>query len=530
MRLLISLLVALVLFAGSVQAVWEINNTIVRSNGLGSQFNVTHPWILQNLTISDEYIYFQGLNSSNPLEDKNCSFTFNFTETNINYSGIEVPYMVNVSYGTTHLISNLTNDTYVEVRLGGLSCSALYRFQYESADGNHNKNLTYAQMTCDSETMVFNVTLEDGINVISTSFNTISNIEFRHEETSLLINDTNMTLEIIGDDVDYSRNYSTTTGNLSAAFPTPGEFTLRYFGGVYQERFHYLDLTANSTVNLTLYVNENTSVDHVTVTVLDQNSDDLEDATVRLYRYDFDTNSYLLVEEGKTNFEGETRLRLTLGTEFYKFLIYYDGELKKETSPAYIYETTLTIYVNTGETVGETFEYTEEISHSIEFQEATRQFKLTYNDDNSEISRMCLNVYHLAASGRTLTNQSCGTSYGAILYAGTVNASGRTYLGQAEILLDGDSLVITELHYSYPESEGYGQEIFGNNGLIILLLLTLTLAGLGAAFRASAAIILTPLPLLFLSILNVITFDTGIAIGLVVLGLIIGGIVEAKHG
>lgn len=697
---------------------WTINDTIIRSVGLGSQFTITYPITLENLTISSDSIYFANLNSSNTVSVGNYTITFNFTETNINYSGSDLPYVIQegleariysgleadtpilfkidlnnsefgviytsasnafnkniskvpvsgnykvmnitiqqginyvrvevidapvVNYMTpaaaeNNLISSkiiirvnvtgnfqntttvnlynitreLINSTVLTYQGSGnhiydinftVNNATVHKFYVNASVENQINNisvpniggtslLTYREAT--SPVITFNMTTDDDSNyplnitatmkcthkwepfinysfalndnfqfvlkynqsngTIITNTTTINNslnfleglcwteygstfsaqdyglinIEFRHETTNTLITDTNMTLQIIGTDTNISEIHALiSTGNISVFLAESGNYDFRYHGGDYGERFRYLEYNQSQTYNLTLYVNNNVTTTQVKVTILDQSGDFVENALIKLYRYDIGTNSYVLVEEGKTNFEGETRLDIELGTEFYKFLVYLDDVLKKETTPSYIYETSLNIYIDTSVGGGEIFEKTENIYHNLVFQEDTGTFKVTYDDPSDSLTSACLDVYTTIGRTRTLFNQSCTTSTSAILYAAVTNVTGRSYLAQFTVTVSGQETVITEVWYSYEAEKG--KDVFGRTGLLVLLLLTLTVIGFGASFRASVAVWLAPLPLLILSFANIVTINIGVAIGLEVIAIIIAALMEARR-
>lgn len=353
--------------------------------------------------------------------------------------------------------------------------------------------------------------------------NTLSNFYFFDEETTQTLAGTNVSIEFISDAVAYNR--TTITGELSQTLPSPDSYTLRYGADGYTTKFRYLDVLNDTPLNVSLYLTAlSTGPDNVTVTVLNQDSDPVEDATVQVLRYDPYSNSYLIVEEIKTNFEGEGVVDLTLGSEFYKFLVYYGGELKKETSPTYIYSNTLTIYINTQAGIGEVYEQTQGVSHSIIFNNGTNTFKYTYSDANEVISESCLTVYRISGTERTQYNISCSSAYTGILYASVANVSGRTYLAEGTVKIGSERVLLESLIHKFEDA---GAEIFGKNGILITILLTLTSAGLGALYRPSMAVLLTPTPLVVLTAVGVISLSIGIALGLQFIAVILAAVVES---
>lgn len=336
----------------------------------------------------------------------------------------------------------------------------------------------------------------------------------------------NVSLDFISE--DYSFSQVAVSGLTNATNLSSGSWTLRYDAPGYTERFFFFDVDSETSVYQSLYLLDNGTASTVTVTVYDENSDPVDDAQVRSYKYDIGTNSYILQEMQNTNFEGEAQVSVEINSEFYKFLVFKpDGTLRKETTPSYIYSTTLTIYINLGSTVATVFEESEDIMAALVYQAAQERFKLTYDDPNSALSQMCLNVYRLTGSSRTLTNQSCSDAYGAILYSGLQNVSGRTYVAVAEVTIEGESVSVASLMKEFFQD---GADTIGLNGLFIALLLCLTFAGLGSLYGPSGAIIMTPVPLVALSALHFVSLSLSVALSLQVVALLVGAAVGGSRG
>lgn len=520
---LILMLACLALASSMVWGVTFESGTIIESEGLGLVFNVTSNLTVSSLVVDSDRITFNGLNQSYTGQaSNNYTLSFNVTETSVTYETTSLPYISVDDYDQKSFVTGLTDDTFAYIALTMLDCARTQRIDYESHGDTFNKNYYQADFTCSGNVSSLNATFETGTNTFLIYTNTTQTFEFRDEDTNNSLAGTNVSLDILSD--DYSINLSTDTGSINISLPSPDIYTLRYSASGYAQRFRFIttDDTAQTHV---LYLGTNTS--DVTVVIRNQIGDTVPEATVKAYKYDVATNSYLLVAEGETDFEGETRMPLELGSEFYKFLIYYEGVLKKETSPAYLYDTTITIYINTLAGVGEVFSTTKSISHNLIFQTANDRFKLTYDDSSDTITNMCLNVYRTDASTDTLYNSSCSTATSGMLYAGVLNVSSRTYTAKAYATIDGETIMITSLDYKYEDA---GSEIFGKNGLVVALLLTLTAAGLGALFKPGFAIALAPLPLLVLSAVGVVSLSWGLMLGVEILALIIAGLVEAKNG
>lgn len=504
-----------------------VNSTNLTYSGNGSYlYNIT--FNLNNVTVHKFYINATTTDKVNNVVTSTLGTTKLLT-----YREIDIP-TITFNATITDDVNYPLNITVTMKCVNKYEPFLNYTFSLNGAYFIQGYNRTNGTIISNSSTM--NVSLstvkgycwsEYGSVNASQNFG-IVNVVFKKETTDEIVTDDNMTMEIFGEDNGVRKYFGNITGgNMTLFFSESDLYTFRYFGDkFYDEKFRFLEYDQNLSYNLTLYVIDNSSTTQVKVTVLDQNGDFVEDATVKLYKYDFVTNSYILVEEGLTNFEGETRLYVELGKEFYKFLVYHGGELKKETSPTYVYDTTLNIYIDLSTGGGEHWENVADVSATLEFQESDNRFKAIYDDNGETISRACLDVYRDSGNSRTLWNQSCSTSYSSILYSGITNVSGRNYLAQVIITIDGQETVVTELWYRYDEGE---KEKFGKSGLFVLLIFTMTAIGIGAMFRASVAIILAPIPLLLMSVTHIVTISYGICIGLEVIAIIIAGLLEAKR-
>ncbi len=259
---------------------------------------------------------------------------------------------------------------------------------------------------------------------------------FKDEETGIIIDDRNISIELISD--AFSANYSTGNGTLYLDLLGPTEYTIRYEADGYTERFYYFNLQNRSHTDLTLYlINESSSTD-VTATVYDQNNNLLEDVYIKVLRYDLDTNSYLVQEIVKTNFEGVGVLHLVLNDEFYRFILEYEGSVVDETTPSYVYATSLTFQVLLGSTYGELFYNMNDVNYYLTFNKDTNNFRYTFSDENNIVSAGCLKVWRVSLMGDTYIETSCVNSSTGTILVGVTNTSGATYKASGYVYFSDD--------------------------------------------------------------------------------------------
>jgi hypothetical protein len=343
------------------------------------------------------------------------------------------------------------------------------------------------------------------------------NLRFKNEITNTLINEL-INFELISD--IFGGNYTTTNGTLYIDLLMPADYIMRYGGEDYTTRFYYTTLTQGTSTTLDLYLLPKTQTYNVTATVITNTNDELEGATINVQKYDITTNTYKTVERVNTNYEGKAIIHTTQD-EFYKFVVEYNGNTVLSTSATYILEDAITLVVDISEDPTETFYQELGISYNLYFQ--NNKFYTTYTNGGAA-SQLCLKVYRKAHTGNIFIQQSCSTSNSATLLVDVTPVNGTTYTGKFYATIGGDERFLKSLDYSYNETN-----VFGTMGLLILLMLTLVFVFFGYwAGGAVFALILTPIPLIILSMLQVIAIPVAVAISVEVAFLIGAAFIGGK--
>ncbi len=375
-------------------------------------------------------------------------------------------------------------------------------------------------LTVGSYNITFNATnyelLSAVVNVTSSSYqahafsvyttNSISFI-FRDGQTNDLIS--NVSVELISD--IFSNNYTTTNGTLYVDLLSPELYTIRYNSGGFNEEFYYFNLVNRTHTNITLYLLKNTTATIVTATVYDDFNDFVEDAYIKVLRYDLGTNSYLVQEIVKTNFEGQAVLNLILNDEFYKFIIEYPlGIIEDETSPTYIYATSINFQISLGEQVAENYYNSMDVNYLLSFNNNTNNFRFTYSDTNNVVNQGCIEVYKVSAAyGTVLYNSSCVSSSTSTILLNVDNSTSNTYIAKGYIYFGNDKYLLTSLSHSFVQ-----KRVTGNLGLLGVTLLCILIAIMGFSFSWATGLILFPLPIIFGSVAKIIDITIPMAIGL----------------
>jgi hypothetical protein len=332
-------------------------------------------------------------------------------------------------------------------------------------------------------------------------------------------------LEFIPTTTNTSKNYSTTSGVKYINDLNPDDYIIRYSSANYSDAFYYFTLTNSTSTIFNIYMLPQPSTSNITATVIDEVANELEGAYIHVQRYDLNTNNYVTVEIVKTNFEGKAVIHVTKNTEFYKFLIYYGGELKKTTTPTYIYENDITFQIQLSEPVAETFYTSQGVDYSLTYNPATCNFNFVFSDNSNTITSGTLKVYNVTAQGSALWNSSTVAATSGTLLACGQNISNTLYRADAYVTISGEQYFLTSLYYEYPAEKA--PETGGNMFLVALVCLVFGFLGL---FRISLAVVTMPLPLLGASILGFISLPFYVCLPIEILAIIIAAVIEMKAG
>lgn len=345
------------------------------------------------------------------------------------------------------------------------------------------------------------------------------NVTFKNEITGVVINTTTTTLELISDVAAY--NYSTATGYLYFDLVSPTSYISRYYASGYSERFSYLEISSRSNQNLTLYLLPVNASTNVTLTVINENAQPVQNALVRVLKYDLSTNSYIEREVKFTDFAGQIIFAIEYASEFYKFFVEYpEGETVLTTEPAYISSTTLTLQINTRSAVVNLDNYLG-ITSDLTFNTATNNYRSEFSNSENLLSNVCVYVYRTDIN-RTLYGTSCSTigSQSGTVLVSVLNTSGREYRADLYYNFSGD------LYYARSKSVSFAQGVdWGVWGLVIVTLLTVALVFM---FKESLviAVSVAPLPMLMGSLTGIILIPVWVSFGIEILALVLAYLIS----
>jgi len=354
---------------------------------------------------------------------------------------------------------------------------------------------------------------------------TTNTIHFRVYDTIKLelINHTNVTIDLLSDLAVY--NFTTDNGTYTAEIITPSTYTIRSDASGYATNFYEYTLVNSTNVHVNLYLMNTSATNYkqVIATVYDQNRDEVEDALIKVLRYNIESNSYTVRQMLRTNFEGQAPLELIKFEEYYKFIIEYDGIERLETTKTQIYEDTLSFQISIGDELGDDFYNSYKVTSSLDYLNASNTFRYYFSDAHNQVTQGCLKVYRNDVSGVVFLNQSCTSGTSGVLYTTfevknetSYTAYGYIYLGDTELLIETN-----KIYFSSTPDLG-GDAWFLN--IILSLVLVFT-----AIWSIPLAIALVPVPTVILSNIGWINVEPSLALGMWAIFIITSLILKVKR-
>lgn len=281
-----------------------------------------------------------------------------------------------------------------------------------------------------------------------------------------------------------------TDGNVNYSFCiSPSDVNLKtnaivsYFKTGYDRREYYLTNAelSNDTQNIDLYLAATNATSIFTFLVLDENENPVEDAQIRIQRWDIGTGIFYTVNMIETDQEGKASTNLRLNDAWYRYQVLYEGDLKLQTNP--VKETTtsrtLRIVLGSGDPY---YDYDfGSLAHLLTFNNATNTFTFTYADTTGGVVLGCLKIWLVGAMQNEIENNECVSSTSATLsYIATENG---TYIAQGIVQLSSNysniQQIVDELTVVIGKANRF--QIIDSFGQVISLVLIGTSAMLGVA-------------------------------------------------
>ena len=304
------------------------------------------------------------------------------------------------------------------------------------------------------------------------------NFTIRDETSDALLNGTmsgyfTETESGLSFNVSWARNESHSLcvhPNWSSTFIVDAQ--IEYSVSGYATRTYYWDdeVLDNITDEFVLYLSNGTT--QTTISVVDENDDEVAGALVYIQAYDLPTNSYITTEVLTTDYSGDAFAQLILLTQWYKFIVVYNGDIVLETTPTKILSTTLTLRVNLAGDPYINYFTVQDMTCNLYFTNATSNFGFFFlNPEGSAVNATLSVKRENPLEGTVFINSTTVESVSAtILVSIGVRDDTSTYWGTGTINIDGTDYVCGS-----PSGISFGEEYkeWGMEGLLFAFLIIL---------------------------------------------------------
>lgn len=465
---------------------------------------------------------------SEKLESETSVFTLNITNTNTSLTTATF-YYNGTAYTPTKTTSgniSLFNYTLTTPRLGTLNLTKLTWYWFYNATYLWNKN--YYTNTSFINQTIYRVYL-DNCSILSAR--TI-NFTLKDITTSNLVDGN---IEVVFDlSYPYTQNYSfaqyAQTNHSFCLFPsfvqlTNSRITAVYSATNYENQYYNnLNITlSNVTQEVILYLINGTSL--VTFTVTDENDNVVPELLIYVMLYDVGTNSYLTQQILKTDSAGQAFGQIKLNSEFYKFMLVYNGQIVYDSLPTILTSTTKNFRISlTTNPYFDKFLISNGIASTLTYSNDTNNFAYTFNDLSGTISQGCLKVVKRSASSETLINETCVSSTAATILVNIGASPTDTYTAIGYVHFS-DVFITNTLIERFTEII----KNFGNDGIFISFFLIAGLVAIGM-FSPILSVVFAILGLVFSAIFGLWNIGVTAIVTIVLLGMIAVWKLSSKGG
>jgi len=395
----------------------------------------------------------------NSIGELNCinqiSSFFAYNQSNTYYSqvvaGSTTPFNLNITYDSSYItIINATlvyNGTVYNPTKTISGDSALFGHVLTLPNITTNTNFSfYWNYTVNTEVFQTATASQEvlipGIDDCTTYSAQWLNFSYRDELT-----DANLTadIEVLFNFVSGTYNsffggtFSTASNHTFCIYPANANLTasidVQYKSATYAER-EYIDestIADNNTDNIILYLLASQNASAITLHIVDDEDNDLENVLIITERWDLGNDTYHIVETEYTDSDGNAQFELKVGTEYYRFFFYRDGVLELTTQKFKIFSTTLEYTLTPGYSnkLAERLLINQFLLNSITYNNLTKLVKYEWdNNVNDLVQSICMNItdfnqtYYSGCSSNStgslsFTITQFNISYMAITYART---------------------------------------------------------------------------------------------------------------
>jgi len=420
----------------------------------------------------------------------------------------------NKTVDTLGLLQNSTNTTY---NWTGLELGTQYTWKCRTHDTLDYSNFTVNRTLnpinftdcTGNENIVLNFTYENEDNGSAMSATFDANLQ--------LSSDDDVEQEVLFD-LESANNHKICLDNGNETV-TIESGMIEYVTSGYDARNYYFwdaEIVENATNDIKLYLLSTSLANGISITVEDGSGQALEEHLIYVERYNVETNAYRLIAMGRSGDDGKDTIFLRGGTvntgdAWYRFKVYYEGELLETTIPQKITSDSLTIAVGVHEWEEHQTAIGDVVS-DLSYNETTRTFTNSFSTTTGLSRNVCMKIVEerpgkylytkydecLNSASGTLTYTHNDTEFDYHAYSYT-SASAR------EIL---EILTIEDLFNE-----------FGSTGIFISALIVILLVMVGT-FSPAGAVILGTVGIVISNLFGLLTIGESVIISIISLAII----------
>lgn len=322
------------------------------------------------------------------------------------------------------------------------------------------------------------------------------NITFIDETTLKLVNYTNVTS--IFNSPERSFNLTTESGYLNVGWSDFGEYIIRYYSNEYPIRQRIYKYSGELNPSLILYMANETNTQDIIFNVVNEYDNVVKGAIITVEKF-IPGSGFEPILDYYTNVNGQATASLVPSNELYRYVIYYNDELKWNKSningePVYTTDTNYYFKIITGQNIYELNDLLDSIDSSLTFVNLTSSYGYyQFNFSSTDENEFCLRIRNITNSG--IINESCiiSDSNNLIYYFNlttqkTLQAQGLVKYDNVKYVIEQKTNLINPELESPFKQQNFEYVFFGIIILILLFLLfpsypeiSVFLAGLGFA-------------------------------------------------
>ncbi len=441
-------------------------------------------------------------------------------------NSITSSWFFNITDGFTfYAVDGITSNAITNFTVNVLNGSALVQSQstetgnitFNITAGDYLLNIT-ASGYANNETE--NVTFSTNGSFTWTLFAENSLYLFFYDErTDLLVDDRNVTAEILGP--SSAVNHTTSTGSLFISGFDIGSYEIRYFAPGYQTKSYFTTINSLSTQRIDLYMITNTSSSLILFSLFDEKGTPVFNSTLKALRFFLIDNAYLTVNMEKTDSNGEAGLYLEPNDVYYQFIVDKDGKTIGTFGPQKIFSENVVLPIVLQEDVLTSWNAVRDsISTSLTFDNDTSIVTYTWNDASGITLQGCVYVTEYTSLSTISHGPNCTSSVSA-----TINMNLSNIINNNTFLIEG--IISTNTTYSDPVTDilwidlSEDFKIFGDYGLFLGVFMVATLFFIGVIFSFSFGLILMVVGMLALQLLGIVFFGNALLLTIFIVGLVI---------